>query len=208
MNTDLIALVLRAEFYSKQTLLYLLCLLIPSPEFKRIASRPAQKPENSFLWLTQVAVSNEIVQGGIYSSVTQTERGVLGGRTSSRQSGAGPGQTRGDKSREGERPLPLVSLPPKGRKEDRGCSPDRSEDVLFCFFLCAPSSCRKQHHAGHQSLGKHWTFGVLSADVAAQWCMSQKVTCDESEILMRDHKWFERSFRLWHKRYLGECSHS
>lgn len=45
------------------------------------------------------------------------------------------------------------------QKEDQRCSPDTSKDVLFCFFLRSPSSCRKQHHAGHQSLGKQALFG-------------------------------------------------
>lgn len=120
---------LRAAYYFKQTLLCLLCLLILSPEFKRLCQDLHKSWRIHFihsLWLTQVAVSNEIVQGGIYSSVTQTERGVLGGRTSSRQSGAGPGQTRGDKSRKGESARGTASSgesSPQGQKGGSGLLP-------------------------------------------------------------------------------------
>lgn len=52
------------------------------------------------------------------------------------QSRAGPGQKRGDKRR--ERPLPLVLLPPRAERRTGAASPDRSEDVLFCFPSALP----------------------------------------------------------------------
>lgn len=92
--------------------------------------------------------------------MSRGKRGVLERSTCPTESRAGPGQGRGDKRT--QRPLPLERFPP-GQRGGLSCSPDTSEDVLFC----SPSSCRKQHHAGHQILGKLWCSTGPTADAGA-----------------------------------------
>lgn len=74
----------------------------------------------------------------LFNSEWWRKGGVLAKRrTCPRESRAGPGQNRGDKRRGQERFLWWV-FPPRAEEEERGCSPDRSEDVLFCFSSALP----------------------------------------------------------------------
>lgn len=85
-----------------------------------------------------------------FDSMSGGKRGVLEGSTCPTESRAGPGQRRGDKRR--QRALPLERLPPKGREEDWSCSPDRSEDVLFCFSSALPLPAGSNITLGTKSL--------------------------------------------------------
>lgn len=90
------------------------------------------------------------VNGDASWLMSRGKRGVLDRSICPTESRAGPGQSRGDKRT--ERPLPLVRFPPKGREEDWSCSPDRSEDVLFCFFSALPLPAGSNITLGTKSL--------------------------------------------------------
>lgn len=91
-------------------------------------------------------------------SMSWGKRGVLERSTCPTESRAGPGQRRGDKRT--DRPLPLVHFPPQGQRGRLELLPWQIWRCPVLLFLCSPSSCRKQHHAGHQILGKLWRFTV------------------------------------------------
>lgn len=93
-----------------------------------------------------------------FDSMSRGKRGVLERSTCPTESRAGPGQRRGDKRT--DRPLPLVHFPPQGQRGGLELLPWQIWRCPVLLFLCSPSSCRKQHHAGHQILGKLWRFTV------------------------------------------------
>lgn len=77
----------------------------------------------------------------VWFRVTEGKRRIRRGeRAPERGSRAGPGQSRrGGIKGGGERGrASFGAFPPEGREEERGCSPDRSEDVLFCFRSALP----------------------------------------------------------------------
>lgn len=82
-------------------------------------------------WLSEI----EIMQGDIYCCLIQGKRSIRREHMSqgeqSRARAEKGGQKEGETASSG-------AFSPKGRKEDRGCSPDRSEDVLFCFSSALP----------------------------------------------------------------------
>lgn len=78
-------------------------------------------------------------QGDIHQRwfrVTAGKRRIRKRRGRPRESGAGPGHSAGDKRKRQSASSGACS--PEARKEEKGCSPDRSEDVLFCFSSALP----------------------------------------------------------------------
>lgn len=110
-------------------------------------------------WLSEI----EIMQGDIYCCLIQGKRSIRREHMSQgEQSRARAGGIKGG------RDCFLWCVFPQGQKGGSGLLPWQIWRCPVLLFLWSPSSCRKQHHAGHQSLGKHWPFSVLSTDVMVQ----------------------------------------
>lgn len=92
----------------------------------------------------------------LYDSDSRRERGVSEGRACPRERvEQGEGRKGGIK---GGRERFLWCVVPWGQRGGEGLLPWQIWRCPVLLFLCSPSSCRKQHHAGHQSLGKLWLF--------------------------------------------------
>lgn len=99
----------------------------------------------------------------------ETRRIRRGERALRARSRAGPGQSRGDKRSEGggER-ASFGAFSPEGREEERGCSPDRSEDVLFCFRSALPLPAGSNIMLGSKGLESRGTDVGRSTDGVEQ----------------------------------------
>lgn len=64
----------------------------------------------------------------------------------------------------GQRDRFLWCVFPQGQRGGLELLPWQIWRCPVLLFLCSPSSCRKQHHAGHQILGKLWWFTVLTQE--------------------------------------------
>lgn len=89
-------------------------------------------------------------------TITQRKRGVIRRESlSQRERSRGEGRKGGIT---GGRERFLWCVVPWGQRGGEGLLPWQIWRCPVLLFLRSPSSCRKQHHAGHQSIGKLWLF--------------------------------------------------
>lgn len=119
--------------------------------------RKVKDSQNANLAVLQLVRSNCWTRTEMpFDSMSGGKRGVL--RRSTCPAEQGRGREGGIK---GQRDCFLWCVFPQGQRGGLEQLPWQIWRCPVLLFLCSPSSCRKQHHAGHQILGKLWRFTVL-----------------------------------------------